>query len=163
MTPSERPRPTPWQRGIVCVLKTQVSQNGKRTAWCAAVRSLTLQPSQARAMEPPTLSSVESVRLLKFLMTISVPRQSWWQAIESGLSWLEAVKVTGIAKTKRDGKTAYEPNPASTDVYWARFYDLATSQPVFPGRDGVLYPTFAEMAANNGWATTTIRRSPAAS
>ena len=30
---------------------------------------------------------------------------------------------------------------------WARFYDLKTGKPVFPGRDGVLYDTFEAMAA----------------
>lgn len=135
--------------GIRCVLKTQVLQDGKRTVWCSQHDALTLQPSRARALEPPTLSGLESAHLLKFLMSISKPSPELVLSIESGLAWLERVKITGLAKTNRDGKTVYESNAASTEVYWARFYDLTTSKPVFPGRDGVLYETFAAMAANN--------------
>lgn len=135
--------------GIRCVLKAQVRQDGKLTVWCAQHDALTLQPARARALEPPTLSGSESAHLLKFLMTIPHPSPELVISIDSGLAWLERVKITGLAKTERDGKTAYEANPASTEVYWARFYDLTTSKPVFPGRDGVLYESFAAMAAKN--------------
>lgn len=136
-------------RGLACVVKTQVQLNGKRTGWCAQHDALTLQPTAARALEPATISGNESARLLKFLMTIPRPSPEVVAAIESGLAWLESVKVTGISKTKLAGKTVYEANPAATEVYWARFYDLTTGQPVFPGRDGTLYPTFAAMSVHN--------------
>lgn len=136
-------------RGLECVMQLQVQQNGQPTAWCAQYDALTLRSSQARPLEPPTLSGVESAQLLKFLMTIPDPAPELVAAIEHGLAWLDRVKMTGLRRAKRDGKTVYEPDPASDEVYWARFYDLATSRPVFPGRDGVLYETFAEMAANN--------------
>jgi len=54
-----------------------------------------------------------------------------------------------MGKTNVNGKTSYEPDATSTEVYWARFYDLKSSKPVFPGRDGIIYDTFATMAANN--------------
>jgi PelA/Pel-15E family pectate lyase len=35
-------------------------------------------------------------------------------------------------------------------VYWARFYDVQTAKPMFPGaQDGIVYATFSEMAAKN--------------
>ena len=41
-------------------------------------------------------------------------------------------------------------DPASTDVLWARFYDLKTAKPIFAGADdGIVYSTFQEMAAKN--------------
>jgi PelA/Pel-15E family pectate lyase len=135
--------------GIDCVIKAQVRQAGQRTAWCAQHDALTLQPTAARAMEPATLSSLESARLLKFLMMVPDPSPELVETIECGLSWLEAVRLNDVRKTKREGKTIYVSDPASTEVYWARFYDLESSQPVFPGRNGVVYPTFEAMAANN--------------
>ena len=135
--------------GIRCVLRTQVVQNGKRTAWCAQYDALTLQPSAARAMEPATLSGMESARILEFLMSITNPAPEIVSSIDSGLVWLENVKITGLERTRREGKTTYESDPASTEVYWARFYDLTNSKPVFPGRDGVQYDSFAAMAAGN--------------
>jgi PelA/Pel-15E family pectate lyase len=135
--------------GLQCVATMQVQQGGKKTGWCAQHDAITLKPTGARAMEPATLSGLESARLVKFLMTMSQPSPELTQVIEDGLAWLDAVKVTGLTKTKVEGKTAYVADPASTEIYWARFYDLATSKPVFPGRDGVLYPTFEAMAAKN--------------
>jgi PelA/Pel-15E family pectate lyase len=135
--------------GIRCVLKIQIVQDGKKTAWCSQYDALTLQPASARKMEPATLSGMESAQLLKFLMTITNPAPEIVSCIESGLEWLEAVKITGLSKTNVNGKTSYEPNAASTEIYWARFYDLKTSKPVFPGRDGIIYDTFAAMAAKN--------------
>jgi PelA/Pel-15E family pectate lyase len=138
-----------WDAGIRCVLKTQITVAGKQTVWCAQYDLLTLQPAAARAMEPVTLSGLESADILAFLMTIRNPSPEIVASIESGLAWLQAAKVTGLARTKRDGKTVYDPDPNSTQIYWARFYHLTNGQAVFPGRDGVLYDSFNEMAAKN--------------
>lgn len=135
--------------GIRCVLKTQVVQDGRPTAWCSQHDALTLQPAAARKMEPATLSGLESADVLGFLMTIQQRQPEVVTAIEGGLAWLDRVKITGLTKANRDGKTTYEPDPASTKIYWARFYDLKTGKPVFPGRDGVVYESFAAMAAHN--------------
>lgn len=135
--------------GLRCLQQTQIIQAGKRTAWCAQYDPLTLQPAAARKMEPVALSGLESAQILKFLMTITNPAPEVVASIESGLAWLEAAKITNLAKTRSAGKTTYETNPASTEIYWARFYDLASGKPVFPGRDGVLYDSFNAMAAQN--------------
>ena len=135
--------------GIRCVLKTQVVQDGKKTVWCAQHDALTLQPSGARKMEPATLSGLESAHMLKFLMTIPDPTPEVMACIEGGLSWLERAKITGLNKTNVNGKTVLASDPASTQVYWARFYNLTNSKPVFPGRDGILYDTFEAMAEHN--------------
>jgi PelA/Pel-15E family pectate lyase len=137
------------ERGIGCVLKLQVVQDRGKTAWCAQYDPLTLQPAGARKMEPAALSGQESANLMKFLMTLPDPRQEVATSIESGLEWLDQVKIAGLTKTKREGKTVYLPDPSSTEVYWARFYSLTDSKPVFPGRDGIVYDSYAEMAANN--------------
>lgn len=136
-------------QGIGCVLKLQVVQDGRKTAWCSQFDPLTLQPSSARKMEPATLSGLESANLLKFLMTIPNPEPELVACIESGLKWLEDVKITGIGTTNVNGKTIFVADPAATQIRWSRFYDLKTSKPVFPGRDGVLYETFADMAEHN--------------
>jgi PelA/Pel-15E family pectate lyase len=135
--------------GLRCVLKTQVVQAGKQTVWCAQYDPLTLQPAAARKMEPVTLSGLESAQILKFLMTLTHPAPELVASIESGLAWLEQAKITDLVKTNRDGRTVYESKPDSDEIYWARFYNLTNSQPVFPGRDGVLYDSYAAMAAQN--------------
>jgi len=140
---------TAFDLGIQCVLQMQFVQAGKKTAWGGQHDPLTLQPASARKMEPATLSGLESAQLLKFLMTITNPAPEVVTSIAAGLAWLEDVKITNISKTTLNGKTVYVTDPDSTQTYWARFYHLANSKPVFPGRDGNLYDTFAAMAANN--------------
>ena len=136
-------------RGIQCVLKTQVEQAGKKTVWCAQHDALTLQPAAARKLEPVTLSGLESAHLLYFLMSITNPPPEIIVSIESGLSWFDQAKITNLTKAKREGKTVYEPSTNSTEIYWARFYNLTNSQPVFPGRDGIAYDSYAAMASSN--------------
>lgn len=135
--------------GIRCMLDLQVVIGGRKTVWCAQYDALSREVSSARKMEPATLSGLESARILEFLMSVPRPSPELVAAIESGLKWMDGAKITGLTKGKRDGVTVYDADPASTQVFWARFYDLATGKPVFPGRDGVLYSTFAEMAAKN--------------
>ena len=137
------------EKGINCLLKTQIVQDGRKTVWCSQFDPLTLQPSSARKMEPATLSGLESARTLKFLMSLTHPTPEIVACIESGLKWFEDARITGMGTKEVDGKTIYVADPASTEVRWARFYDLKTSKPVFPGRDGVLYETFEAMAAKN--------------
>ncbi|MFM2081665.1 MAG: hypothetical protein RL380_356 [Verrucomicrobiota bacterium] len=136
-------------RGLQCVLQTQVVQAGRKTVWCAQHDALTLQPASARKLEPATLSGLESAHLLYFLMSITNPAAEIVASIESGLAWFDQAKITNLTKAKLNGKTTYEPATNSTEVYWSRFYNLTNSQPVFPGRDGVTYDSYAAMAATN--------------
>ncbi|HAV64027.1 MAG TPA: pectate lyase, partial [Verrucomicrobiales bacterium] len=54
-------------RGIDCILKTQVKQDGRLTVWCAQHDEKTLEPAWARSYEPPSLSGSESVGIVRFL------------------------------------------------------------------------------------------------
>jgi PelA/Pel-15E family pectate lyase len=132
-------------KGIDCVLAMQFVQDGRKTAWCAQHDALSLLPSAARKMEPAALSGMESANLLRFLMTFSDPSPEQVAAIEAGLAWLDRVKIAGLAPDRGEGK----PADPSGQFHWARFYGLTDNKPLFPGRDGVLYTSFEEMAANN--------------
>ena len=136
-------------KGIQCVLQAQILQHGTKTVWCGQHDALTLQPAPARKMEPATLSGLESSGILKFLMTVTNPSPELVTGIEAGLKWLDDARITGEMKTNEKGRSFFEPSVTGTEIRWARFYDLTNSQPVFPGRDGVSYETFAAMAASN--------------
>jgi PelA/Pel-15E family pectate lyase len=71
--------------------------------------------------------------------------------IEQGLAWFTANQITGLRKTKNaEGKTDYAADPSSTEIYWARFYDVTTGKPMFAGaQDGIIYDSFQEMAQHN--------------
>ncbi len=138
-----------FDRGIDCVLNSQIESNGHKSVWCAQHDPITLKPSDARKMEPASISGAESSELLELLMLIDSPSPRVVSAIEDGLRWLDRAKIVGMSRVERDGKTTYERDPNSQKLYWARFYDLKTELPIFPGRDGIVYNTFAEMAAKN--------------
>lgn len=71
-------------KGIDCILKTQIKQNGDLTAWCAQHDETTLEPAWARAYEPPSLSGCESVGIVRFLMEVEKPTPQVIAAIEGG-------------------------------------------------------------------------------
>ncbi len=150
LDPAERQRASEaLRRGVQCLIKSQVLRHGTRTAWCAQHDALTLEPAAARSLEPKSLSGSESAHILQFLMRLDRPDAETVETIETGLKWLDEVKLTGWEKVKVDGKTTYQRTSESKEIYWARFYNLETNRPIFPGRDGKIYSSFEELAANN--------------
>ncbi len=135
--------------GIRCLLAAQLSPNGEKAVWCAQYDPITLAPSSARKMEPATLSGLESAHIVEFLMSLKTPSPDVVASVESALAWLDKVKITTLAKARVNGKTVYQTVPDSAEVYWARFYDLASGRAVFPGRDGVVYDSYEAMVAAN--------------
>jgi PelA/Pel-15E family pectate lyase len=138
------------EKGIDCILKTQVIQNGKLTAWCAQHDRNTLKPAKARMFELPSISGNESVGIIKFLMTINKPSDEIKTAIKAAVAWFEAVKIVGIKiqdikdPSQPKGKDRIiVPDPNST--IWARFYELETNKPFFAGRNSVVKYSLAEI------------------
>ena len=119
------------EKGIDCILKTQVVVKGKRTVWCAQHNELTLAPAPARKYEVVSLSGGESVGVVRFLMSIKDPSAQVIEAIESAVAWFEQSQV----KDPKGGAT------------WARFYEIGTNRPIFVGRDGVIKYNIAEIDA----------------
>lgn len=133
-----------FQKGVQCILNTQVVQGGQLTVWCAQHDRKTLQPAPARKFEPASLSGSESVEITRFLMAIDQPSDEIKHAIRSAVAWFDAVKIEGWNVEIRKDST----QPTGRDrvifeeegsVIWARFYEFNTFQPIFTGRDGVIH------------------------
>ena len=62
-----------FDKGIECILKTQVRQNGELAVWCAQHDRVTLEPCKARAYELPSLSGQESDNIVLLLMSLPNP------------------------------------------------------------------------------------------
>jgi PelA/Pel-15E family pectate lyase len=145
-------------RGIDVILRTQVKQGGKLTAWCAQHDEKTLAPAWGRAYEPPSLSGSESVGIIRVLMKIGHPSPEVMAAIESAVTWLRAVAIHGVrvepftsADRRRDRRVVADPRGSAL---WARFYELTTNRPIFLGRDSVVRYAFSEIEPErrNGYA-----------
>jgi len=117
------------EKGIECILKTQIVVNGKRTVWCAQHDEVTLAPAPARKYEVVSLSGGESVDVVRFLMSIKNPSPAVVEAIEAAVAWFRQSEL----KNREGGPV------------WARFYELGTNRPIFVGRDGVVKYNLAEI------------------
>ena len=138
------------ERGIDCILKTQIRQDGKLTAWCAQYDQKTLEPAWARSYEPPSLSGAESVGVVRFLMSIEEPTPEIVAAIEGAVAWFRSVAMKGVrleSARRDDGRKErwLAPDPDASPL-WARFYELGTNRPLYLDRDSVFRYDFTEIS-----------------
>jgi PelA/Pel-15E family pectate lyase len=137
------------EKGIACILRTQVKQGGKLTAWCAQHDETTFAPVWARNFEPPSLSGAESVGIVKFLLGVEQPSPEIIAAVEGAVAWFRAVLVRGLRVDDKPGADGKRERLAVADpaapLLWARFYELETNRPIFIGRDKVIRYDYNEI------------------
>ena len=140
----------PVTKGINCILRTQITQDGKLTVWCAQHDEKTLAPAWARAYEPPSLSGAESVGIVRFLMSIEEPTPEIIAAVEGAVEWFRSVTIHGIrlegftnAEGQDDRRVVADPNAGPL---WARFYELGSNRPIFLDHDSVVRYAFSEIS-----------------
>ena len=152
-------------KGIDCILRTQIKQDGKLTAWCAQHDEKTLAPAWARSYEPPSISGAESVGVVRFLMSVEEPTPAIIAAVKGAVEWFRRVEIHGIrletftdAAGQDDRRVVVD---SDTGPIWARFYEIGSNRPIFLGRDSVVRYSFSEIeqerrtgyAYYGGWAT----------
>jgi len=125
------------QKGIDCVLKTQVLQKGKLSIWADQYNEVSLKPEKARAFEPMSLASGESVNIVKFLMMQPVTPEIE-KSIKLAIQWFKESKIDGYTYnvSRESGNTVRVLSKKEGSAVWARFYDIPTNKPVFGDRDG---------------------------
>jgi PelA/Pel-15E family pectate lyase len=147
-----------FDRGIECILKTQIVVNGQPTVWCAQHDENTLLPAKARAYELPSFSGGESVGLLEVLMDIENPSPEIIRSVQGGIAWFEAHELKNTrwetfinTEGKKDRRIVSDPNSGNM---WARFYDLETGLPYVCDRDGIKKSTLDEIGyeRRNGYS-----------
>ena len=158
------------ERGVACILRTQIIQDGQLTVWCAQHDEATLAPAWARNFEPPSLSGSESVGIVRFLMSHDRTSPEIIAAIEGAVSWLRAHAISGLRVQTSPGADGERERLAVSDPtappLWARFYELGTNRPIFLGRDRVVryHHNEIERERRNGygylgtWPATLIER-----
>ena len=132
-------------KGIECILNTQIKVNGTLTAWGQQHDEFTLAPAGARAYELPSICTAESVGIVDFLRSLPEKDERIIRSINAAVTWFDAVKLTGIKfVTQGDDKVVVE-DPSAPDL-WARFYDLQNSKPLFSDRDGKAYSDVSQIS-----------------
>jgi len=139
-------------KGIDCILKTQIVVDGKLTAWCAQHDENTLKPAPARKYELISISGKETAGILQFLMEIKDPSPDVIRSVASAVSWLEDVKLYGIKVIRKNdpssatGRNKVAVNDENAPPIWARFYEIGTNKPFFSDRDGKMYDELADIS-----------------
>jgi PelA/Pel-15E family pectate lyase len=140
------------QKGIACILQTQIVVEGRLTAWCAQHDHRTLKPQQARAYEYPSISGSESVGVVQFLMGIDDPSPEVVAAIEGAVAWFEEAVLTGIRVERiaddslSEGYDLVVVEDRSALPLWARFYEIGTNKPIYADADGAIKGSLAELS-----------------
>ena len=139
------------EKGVDCILKTQVIVDGRRTVWCAQHDEVTLAAAPARKYELVSLSGGESVDIVRFLMSIKDPVPTVREAIEGAVAWFEKSQLKGIrwvetpAPSQPGGVDRVVIKDPNSGPIWARFYEIESNRPIFVGRDGVIKYNVAEI------------------
>jgi PelA/Pel-15E family pectate lyase len=157
-----------FDKGIGCILKTQINDAGKPTAWCQQYDELTLQPAWARKFEPPGICNNESAGIVLFLMSIRDPSQAIKIAIQDAVAWFNDSKITDTKVVTIDAPEMVTPftiskhdkvvmhSPGAPPV-WTRYYELKTHRPLFCNRDSKVVYSLAEVDRERrdgyGWYT----------
>lgn len=146
-----------YQKGIDCLLKMQITDNGQLTAWCQQHDEITLQPAWARAFEPPSICNGESSGVVLFLMSVDRPEPRIIQAVQAAVKWFQEsrilnTKVETISTTAEKSKwrTYSTDKVVVTDMtappIWTRYYELKTRRPLFCDRSSKFPCSLAEVS-----------------
>lgn len=146
-----------YQKGIDCILKTQIIDQGKLTAWCQQHDEVNLSPAWARKFEPPSICNGESAEIVLFLMNIDNPNEKIIKAIQGAVKWFEDSKIYNTRvetfnapvfeskyKTVTDDRRVMIDSTAPP--IWTRYYELKTEKPLFCDRDSKYLYSLAEVS-----------------
>jgi len=148
------------EKGLDIILKTQIEVNGKLTGWCAQHDEVSLKPADARSYELASISGMETVALVEYLMTIENPSAQVIQAIQSACAWFEESKITGYriqyekAPDQTKGFNRFLVEDPNAKPLWARFYEIETNQPMYIDRGGIKRNSHNELSdeRRNGYS-----------
>ena len=148
------------QRGLKCILATQINVQGKLTVWCQQHDVFTLQPTAARNYEMPAQTTGESAEILKFLMQQSPTTTEITNAVHAAAAWFEKTRLP----PSTNETTLVERAGADADAAagrWARFYQIGTDKPIFGDRDKTIHDDVNEISKERRSGYAWFTESPA--
>ena len=131
-----------FEKGIDCILATQIRVDGEPTVWCQQHDRETYAPASARTYELPSFCSQESAQIVGLLMQLPEPDERVKAAVHGAMKWFDAHKLMGV-RLERTG-TPKTPEADARLVadeeagpLWGRFYDLENCEVFVCDRDGI--------------------------
>lgn len=117
-----------FDKGLECIIKCQVDDNGTPAAWCAQHDTIDYLPTEGRPHELPSISGYESASLLSFLMSVENPSEELQNTITTAIDWLSKHIYRKNAKiedyTNTQGETDRHIVDATNSDVWARFIQI---------------------------------------
>jgi PelA/Pel-15E family pectate lyase len=146
-----------YQKGIDCILKMQIMDQGKLTAWCQQHNEVDLSPAWARAFEPPSICNGESAAVVIFLMNIDNPNEKIIQSVQAAVKWFSDSKIyntrvetfdapkfeSKYTTVTKDSRVVID---STAPPIWTRYYELGTGKPLFCDRDSKYLYSMAEVS-----------------
>ncbi len=137
-----------FDKGIDCILKCQITDNGKLTSWCQQHDENDFSPTKGRAYELPSIGNDEGAGIVLLLMSIDKPSKEIINSVEAAVKWFEESKIFGISvETVNTPEVRFPLRVSKIDrvvvrdeaapPIWARMYELGTHKPLFADRRGV--------------------------
>lgn len=136
---------TATEKGIQCILNTQIVANGINTAWCQQHDEFTLKPTAGRSYELASISASESVGVVNFLKSIQNPSVEIVKSINAAVTWMTQVQIHGIKVVNTDNDRIVVEDSSAPPI-WARFYEIGTNKPMFVDRDGSIHDNMAALS-----------------
>lgn len=151
-----------WKHGLDCILATQIKVNGHRTVWCQQHDALTLQPTSARNYEMPSASSSESGTIVLFMMLLPNPDSNVVAAVHAAAAWFKKTEINGKAFRVVGTESRKLVDAPGSGPIWARYYDVATDEPIYGDRDLSIHDDVNELSRERrkgyGWFKDTGKR-----
>ncbi len=146
-----------YERGLACVLNCQIKVGDRLTAWCQQHDHETLKPVWARAYEPPSIVTSESVNVVRFLMSIKNPSPEVIESIQSAVAWFDHVKIRGLRLEDVKAEPVkfrfhwsdidrVEVKDPDAPPIWTRYYHLDTEKPIFCTRQSKITSKYTDLS-----------------
>jgi PelA/Pel-15E family pectate lyase len=146
-----------YEKGLECILNSQIVDNGRLTAWCQQHNEIDLKPAWARAYEPPSICNGESAPIVLFLMNLDNPDQRIIESVQCAVKWFNDSKIyyTRIKTVAAPLEKSQWRNSTSDQVVvidslappiWTRYYELGTERPLFSDRNNKFLYSLAEVS-----------------
>ena len=145
-----------FNKGINCILKCQIKEDGKLTVWCQQHDNIDFRPQGARTFELPSKCGEESAGITLLLMSIKHPGKEIINSVRSVVNWFKNSEMHGIRVERiKAPKVVFKYRTSVTDKkvvkdpsappIWARFYTLKGNRPFFTDRNSIPVYSLSEV------------------
>ena len=147
-----------FEKGVTCILETQIRQNGRLALWCQQHDRETLQPCIGRSFELPSVCTLESAEIVLLLMSLDLsdyPAKTAGRiraSVDGAVAWYRAHALRGL-KVERNFRRAdgivtsrlVRIPESESQPLWARYYTLDDNRPFTGRRDSTMNFDFSEL------------------